>query len=82
MMAVLQAKAPNPQTMRKIVLEGHRFAPKEALVLGLVDHIAGGGTESLLGEKRAEGSLRRVCQVRCKKIVSKAPIGSSSGKMG
>ena len=52
-MAVLQAKAPNPQTMRKIVLEGHRFAPKEALVLGLVDHIAGGGTESLLGEAQA-----------------------------
>ena len=47
-MAVLQAKAPNPQTLRKITLEGHRFSPAEALSLGLVDRIAPGGTEELL----------------------------------
>ena len=49
-MAVLAAKAPNPQTLRKIVLEGHRFTPKEAHELGLVDHIVAGNTESLLAE--------------------------------
>ena len=38
-MAIIQAKAPNPQTLRKITLEGHRFSPAEALSLGLVDGI-------------------------------------------
>ena len=50
---MLEAKAPNAQTMRKIVLEGHRFTPKEALELGLVDRVAGADTEGLLAEAAA-----------------------------
>ena len=50
---MLEAKAPNAQTMRRIVLEGHRFTPKEALELGLVDRVAGADTESLLAETQA-----------------------------
>ena len=48
LMAVLRAKASNAQVLRKIVLEGHRFTPKEALSAGLADHIAGESTEGLL----------------------------------
>ena len=60
LMAVLAAKAPNPQTLRKIVLEGHRFTPKEAHELGLVDHIVAGNTESLLAEAGLAGQARVV----------------------
>ncbi|KAI0370350.1 ClpP/crotonase [Pilatotrama ljubarskyi] len=51
--AVLKAKAPNPQVLRKIVLEGHRFTPQEALSVGLVDRIVTGNTESVLAEAQS-----------------------------
>ncbi|KAI0711919.1 ClpP/crotonase [Cerioporus squamosus] len=48
LIAVLKAKASNSTTLRKIVLEGHRFTPQEALSLGLVDHIVNGNSEAVL----------------------------------
>lgn len=48
LIAVLKAKASNSTTLRKIVLEGHRFTPQEALSLGLVDHIVNGNSEAIL----------------------------------
>ena len=48
LIAVLSGKIRSPQTLRKVVLEGHRFAPKEALEQGLVDHIVEGDTEDIL----------------------------------
>ncbi|KAL7279063.1 hypothetical protein ACG7TL_006899 [Trametes sanguinea] len=51
--AVLKAKAPNPQILRKIILEGHRFTPKEALTAGLVDRIVPGNTETIIAEAQA-----------------------------
>ncbi|KAH9945289.1 ClpP/crotonase [Epithele typhae] len=57
LMAVLQEKAPSPNVYRKIVLEGHRFTPKEALGLGLVDKTsAAADTETLLAEAGALAS--------------------------
>ena len=53
MMSVLRAKVPSPQTMRKVVLEGHRFTPKEALAAGLVDHIVEGNTETIVNAAQA-----------------------------
>ncbi|KAI9000527.1 ClpP/crotonase [Trametes punicea] len=51
--ALLKAKAPTPQVLRKIVLEGYRFTPKEGLALGLVDRIVAGNTEAVLAEAQA-----------------------------
>ncbi|KAI0787879.1 ClpP/crotonase [Fomes fomentarius] len=48
LIAVLQGKIRNPQTLRKVILEGHRFTPKEALEQGIVDHIVEGNTEDVL----------------------------------
>lgn len=45
---VIKAKAPTPAVLRKILLEGHRFVPKEMLALGLVDELVEGGTEKVL----------------------------------
>lgn len=52
-MAVLRARASSPQVLRKIVLEGHRFTPKEALAAGLVDHVAGENTAGVLAAAQA-----------------------------
>lgn len=49
----MKAKSPNPQTLRKIVLEGHRFTPSECLSLGLVDRLAAGNTEGIVAEAQA-----------------------------
>ncbi|KAI0768110.1 ClpP/crotonase [Trametes elegans] len=51
--AVLRAKAPSPQILRKIILEGHRFTAKEAHDVGLVDRIVAGNTEGVLAEAQA-----------------------------
>ena len=53
LVAVLKAKASSSTTLRKIVLEGHRFTPKEALSLGLVDGIVDGNTEAILTAAQA-----------------------------
>ncbi|KAI1797306.1 ClpP/crotonase [Ganoderma leucocontextum] len=53
LMAVLRAKASNAQVVRKIVLEGHRFTPKEALAAGLVDHVGGENTVGVLSAAQA-----------------------------
>ncbi|KAI0833255.1 ClpP/crotonase [Trametes gibbosa] len=53
LLAILKAKSPNPQTLRKIVLEGHRFTPGESLSLGLVDRIVPGNTEAVLSEAQS-----------------------------
>lgn len=39
MSAVVRAKVGDPRVLRKIFLEGHRFAGPEALAAGLVDHL-------------------------------------------
>ncbi len=52
-MAVLRAKVSNAQVVRKIVLEGHRFTPKEALVSGIVDLVAGENTVGVLSAAQA-----------------------------
>ncbi|KAI0671547.1 ClpP/crotonase [Trametes maxima] len=51
--AVLRAKAPNAQVLQKIVLEGYRFTPQEALSVGLVDRIVAGNTEVVVAEAQA-----------------------------
>ncbi|KAH9856516.1 ClpP/crotonase [Lenzites betulinus] len=53
LVAVLKAKSPNPQTLRKIALEGHRFTPSEALSLGLVDRTVPGNTDAILAEAQS-----------------------------
>ncbi|KAI0749508.1 ClpP/crotonase [Daedaleopsis nitida] len=55
LIAVLKAKVPSPQTLRKIVVEGHRFTPGEALALGLVDHVVDGTTEAVITAAQAFG---------------------------
>ncbi|TBU32558.1 ClpP/crotonase [Dichomitus squalens] len=52
LVAVLRAKASNAQVIRKVVLEGHRFTPKEALSSGLVDYVAGEDTEGVVAAAR------------------------------
>lgn len=47
---IVHAKVTDAQTVRKIALEGHRFAPSEALKSGLVDHIVAGDTEDVLAK--------------------------------
>jgi enoyl-CoA hydratase/carnithine racemase len=47
---ILRAKVGNGQLQRKIALEGYRFSPKEALELGLLDHIVSGNTEAVLAK--------------------------------
>ncbi|KAF5327535.1 hypothetical protein D9619_004364 [Psilocybe cf. subviscida] len=51
--AVLSNKISDHRICRQIALEGHRFAPKEALELGLVDYIVKGKTADIL-EKAGE----------------------------
>lgn len=45
---LLRTKCKDPQTLRKIVLEGHRFTPSELLAAGLVDVVVDGGSEAVL----------------------------------
>ncbi|KAJ7056626.1 ClpP/crotonase-like domain-containing protein [Mycena amicta] len=47
---VLNAKIGNPNTRRKIALEGHRFTPQEALDAGIVDHLVTGNTAAVLAK--------------------------------
>ncbi|KAK7690621.1 hypothetical protein QCA50_005720 [Cerrena zonata] len=48
--ALIRAKIPDARTHRKVVLEGHRFTPSEALAAGLVDHIVAGNTEAVIAK--------------------------------
>jgi len=48
--AIMRCKVPDPRTVRKIALEGHRFTPAEALSAGLVDYTVAGGTEGVLAK--------------------------------
>lgn len=55
--AILNTKVSDPSVRRRVALEGHRFAPSEALTTGLVDRLAscggpgaGLGTENVLQE--------------------------------
>jgi len=41
MMSILKAKLTNPQTIRKVILQGDRIGASEALALGIVDDLAG-----------------------------------------
>ncbi|OBZ72728.1 Enoyl-CoA delta isomerase 3 [Grifola frondosa] len=51
--AILRAKVPDPRVQRQIALEGHRFTPKDALAVGLLDRIVSGDTEAVLDEAQA-----------------------------
>lgn len=44
MAALANAKVSDARTRRLLALEGHRFAPQEALTHGLVDVVADGGS--------------------------------------
>ncbi len=46
--ALLRAKVPDGQMVRKISIEGHMFTPKEALAGGIVDHLVEGDTEAVV----------------------------------
>lgn len=47
--AIIRSKIIDKQIMRKILSEGHRFTPTEALNAGLIDAVAeGGGTEKVI----------------------------------
>ncbi|KDN45591.1 ClpP/crotonase [Tilletiaria anomala UBC 951] len=83
LLAALQSKIPSAKTIRKVVLEGHRFDGKEALALSLVDHLApapapdpaadksdGGGAAKTL-----EAAVRLAASVR--KLASKDAWGSN-----
>lgn len=50
---LLRAKIPSPQTLRKTLLEGHRFTPAEAIEAGLVDGAVTGGTDAILEKSQA-----------------------------
>lgn len=43
MTAIFKAKLHGP-VLRKIILDGHRFTPQEALAAGIIDAVAEGGT--------------------------------------
>ncbi|GJE94266.1 ClpP/crotonase-like domain-containing protein [Phanerochaete sordida] len=53
---LVKAKVTDAQTARKVVLEGHRFTPPEALACGLVDHLVQGDTEAVLQKAREVAS--------------------------
>ncbi|PIL35763.1 hypothetical protein GSI_02493 [Ganoderma sinense ZZ0214-1] len=48
LMGVLRTKVSDALVLRKVVLEGHRFTPQEALVSGIIDRIAGENTAGVL----------------------------------
>jgi len=50
---LFRAKIPDPRVNRKVLLEGHRFTPAEALQAGIVDATVSGGTEAVLLEAQA-----------------------------
>ncbi|KAF8525834.1 ClpP/crotonase-like domain-containing protein [Hysterangium stoloniferum] len=45
---LLKRKVPNPQVLRKLVLEGHRFTPSEMLEASIVDYVVDGDSEAVL----------------------------------
>jgi len=45
---LLRAKISDHKTLRKLVLEGHRFTPAELADAGLVDAVIDGGTEAVV----------------------------------
>ena len=47
-------KITDANLLRKIILEGHRFTPKEALAAGLVDHIVPGDSADAIFQKARE----------------------------
>ena len=53
--SIIRAKVPDPRTQRRIALEGHRFAPPEALAAGLVDYLVQGDTEAVIARAQALG---------------------------
>ncbi|CAL1716791.1 unnamed protein product [Somion occarium] len=48
--SLIRAKIPDARTHRKVILEGHRFSPSEALEAGLVDHTVNGDTEAVIAK--------------------------------
>ncbi|KAF8222086.1 hypothetical protein L208DRAFT_1382011 [Tricholoma matsutake] len=48
--SLLRAKVGDHRLHRKIALEGHRFTPKEALDVGLVDHLVTGNTANIVAK--------------------------------
>lgn len=59
--ATLRAKIGDHRLQRKIVLEGHRFTPEEALAHGLIDHVVVGGTQAIMA--KAEEVAESVCAI-------------------
>ena len=57
--AIYRAKIGDHRLHRKILLEGHRFTPSEALQDGLLDYIVKGKTPEVLA--KAEEVADRVC---------------------
>jgi enoyl-CoA hydratase/carnithine racemase len=49
MAAVLNQKLPNHRVLRKTALEGHRWTPQELRDIGVIDQLAEGGTQGVLG---------------------------------
>jgi Delta3-Delta2-enoyl-CoA isomerase len=54
---VVRAKIGDGRLQRKIALEGHRFTPREALELGIIDHIVTGNTEAVLAKAESVANL-------------------------
>jgi Delta3-Delta2-enoyl-CoA isomerase len=48
--AILRSKVGDHRLQRRIALEGHRFTPKEALEVGLVDYIVNGKTADIMAK--------------------------------
>jgi enoyl-CoA hydratase/carnithine racemase len=57
--AVYRAKVGDLRLQRKILLEGHRFTPPEALQDGILDYVVNGKTAEVLA--KAEEVADRVC---------------------
>jgi len=47
-------KITDANLLRMVALEGHRFTPKEALTVGLVDHIVPGDSADAIFQKARE----------------------------
>ncbi|KAI6099697.1 ClpP/crotonase-like domain-containing protein [Pisolithus sp. B1] len=61
--AILNTKVSDPSVRRRIALEGHRFAPLEALTAGLVDRLAScGGTGVELGTENVLQEAMRLAK--------------------
>jgi len=64
--AVFGAKITDHRLRRKILLEGHRFVPPEALQVGIVDHVVKGKTADILA--KAEEVADRVSPLAAKGV--------------